>query len=147
MIRLRALAPAATVLALAACGATTPPAPLHTGLRAADVVRELPAHGVNATLGAIYQEEGISGASFQSDEIAVTGPGGGPGDFVTGGLIQVFADENAAAEHAKGIATAASQPPEHTYRVGNVLLRISKGLPEVDARRYRTAVEEILRQD
>nr|WP_062341253.1 hypothetical protein [Herbidospora sakaeratensis] len=97
---------------------------------------------MDANLRATYQEEGLSGASFQADAIAITG--GGSADFATGGLIQVFSDENAAAGHAREVA--ATQPPEHAYQVGNVLLRISKGLPEADARRYRTALEEIVRQ-
>lgn len=136
---IRFLGYAAIALIVTACGSTALPSPLHTGLSAADIVRGLSEHGVEAHLGATYQEEGVSGASFQADAIAATGPGGGPADLATGGLVQVFADTAAAAEHA-------GEAPAHTYQLGNVVLRVYKGLPERDARRYRDALEEVLRQ-
>ncbi|TKK88795.1 hypothetical protein FDA94_11965 [Herbidospora galbida] len=139
MIRFRLLGLAATALVLTACGAAAAPGPVHTGLTAADVVRELSEHGMDAHLGVTYQEEGVTGASFQADAIAVTGKGGGPADLATGGLIQVFADETSAAGQPR-------ETSEHTYQVGNVLLRMAEAVPEQDARRYRTALEEILRQ-
>ncbi|WP_030456027.1 hypothetical protein [Herbidospora cretacea] len=136
---IRFLGCVAAALLVTSCGSTAAPAPLHTTLRAADLVRELPAHGVQARLGATYQDEGVSGASFQADEIAVTGPGGGPADLATGGLVQVFADAAAAAGHGGELRA-------HTYQVGNVLLHVYEGLPEQDARRYRAALEEVVRE-
>lgn len=123
-------------LVLTACGSALP----HTDLDAAEVVRELSAHGVEADVGTVYQEsEGVSGASFQADAIAATGPGGGPNDLTTGGLVQVFPDEAAAAR-----GDVPSDVPVHTYRVGNAVIHVYRGLPEKDALRYRAALEEVV---
>ncbi|WP_061298847.1 hypothetical protein [Herbidospora cretacea] len=125
-------------LVLTACGSA--PTPAHTDLDAAEVVRELSAHGVEANVGTVYQEsEGVSGASFQADAIAINGPGGGPNDLTTGGLVQVFPDEAAAAR-----GDVPSDVPVHTYRVGNAVIHVYKGLPEKDALRYRAALEEVV---
>lgn len=150
----RAILAAVLILGSSACSAPVPERP--TGPTAQQVVVELTERIPTATPGVVFTAETdpdhllgqvggyLSKASFLDSRIDPDTATGSEGGIQRGGLVEVFATDQDAAqrrEHLKELGPPYGE--EYNYVSGPMLLRVANALTPWQASEYATALTEI----